>query len=152
MFTSLGICFVVKKTNSGGLGPKLTSLHVKVIKPFVIFKRSPLQIPGPTLLTWGSAPPPPTAASPPPPLKKNSDKMTAGRGVVRKSLGSNKEILKLKKGFTGLWLQEDSMSKTLLCVDRIFKGRGSSVHCSKYSLTFLSLNNLNLFKLLSTQI
>ena len=78
--------------------------------------------------------------------------MTAGRGVVRKSLGSNKEILKLKKGFTGLWLQEDSMSKTLLCVDRIFKGRGSSVHCSKYSLTFLSLNNLNLFKLLSTQI
>ena len=32
------------------------------------------------------------------------------------------------------------------CVYRIFKRRGSSVQCSKYSLKFQWLNNLNLFK------
>ena len=33
-----------------------------------------------------------------------------------------------------------------ICVDRIFKGTGGSVHCLKYSLKFHGLNNQNLKK------
>ena len=36
--------------------------------------------------------------------------------------------------------------KFYICVHRIYKGRGSSTHCSKYSLKFQDLKNLNVFE------
>ena len=42
----------------------------------------------------------------------------------------------------GIGTQERGVLKFHICVGRIFKGRGGSVHCLKYSLKFQGLNYL----------